>query len=89
MGFDITMTHHLMIKDFLWPQYSFITKIYISSRGTTQKRSQPQHGRITQIWVVEGMIEIRFWEVIGEPKGDFSRLRDQEPRKHDFAQWRW
>src|SRR6218665_1032187 len=34
------------------------------------------------------MIESRFWEVIGEPRGDYSRLRDQAPRKHDFAWWK-
>src|SRR6218665_2858049 len=34
------------------------------------------------------MIESRFWVVIGEPRGDCSRLRDQAPRKHDFAWWR-
>src|SRR6218665_2603233 len=59
-----------------------------STTGTTQKRYQPQRGRIyTQISVAEGIIESRFWEVIGKPMGDCSRLRDQAPRKHDFA-WR-
>jgi len=33
------------------------------SRGTTQKCSQPQLGRITQIWIVEGMFESGFCQV--------------------------
>jgi len=32
------------------------------SRGTSQKRSQPQHGRITLIQVVQGMFESGFWD---------------------------
>jgi len=34
------------------------------------------------------MIESRIWEEIGEPRGDYSRLRDQALRKDDFAGWR-
>ncbi len=37
-------------------------------------------GQYQHIRVVEGIIESKFWEVIGEPRGDFSRLRDQAPR---------
>jgi len=37
---------------------------------------------------VEGVLESGFWEAIAEPRGDFSRLRDQTPRKHDFAWWK-
>jgi len=36
---------------------TFITKSYIGLfKWTTQERSQPKRSRITQIWVVEGMI---------------------------------
>jgi len=41
-----------------------------SSRRTTRKCSQRQHGCITQIGVVEEVIESRFWEVIREPRRD-------------------
>jgi len=39
--------------------------------------SQPQHSRITQISVVDATLESGFWEVTGEPRGGYSRLRDQ------------
>jgi len=47
--------------------------------------TQPQRSQIAQkILFAEGMIESRFWKVIGEPRGDYSRLRDKAPRKHDL-----
>ena len=56
-----------------------------SSRRTIQKYSQPKRGHITQIGAVEGMFESGFLDVIGEQRGDYARLRDQAPRKHDPA----
>jgi len=52
-------------------------------RGTSQRHSQ-QHVRITQILVVpvEGMFESLFWKMIGEPRGGYSKLRNQALRKH-------
>src|SRR6218665_2214936 len=67
--------------------YSFIhNKDLFSafSRGTAQKCSQ----RRTQIGVVEAMVASRFWEVIGEPIGDCSRMRNQAPRTNDSVWWR-
>jgi len=66
-------------------------RIYIAplQGGLLRSTTNPsQHGRIKQIWVVEGMIESRFWEESRKTRGYCSRLRDQAPRKHNFPWWR-
>lgn len=57
--------------------HSFISLIHY--KGATQKRSKPQRGRLTQIWVSEWIVENEFWEVIGEPMGNYSKLKDRVP----------
>ena len=42
-----------------------------SSRGVLRSSPNPQRGQITQAWVVEGMFDSGFWEVIG--KWNFSK----------------
>ena len=57
-----------------------------SSSGTTQKRSQPQRGRIMLFSVAEGISVRILLEVTGEPMGDHSIPKGQ-PRKRLGSAW--